>query len=253
MTRHVPTTGDIPKLTRAASRVACAITWVSQVWSAAMYLAAVNHPAMRGELFAEDPVFAVCLWVSLASLVLIWAVSLRGEQKSSHAASRRSHRRTGLACQTVLLLVSLAVTFGRPGWTAWGFDLLLLFSLTITTWAGWMRSASPALESRAPEDAAAVRWQIPSGKHDSLVYFIRNGNRMKIGITTELKRRIRTLALRSENIALLLSGDRRFERQLHGQFSDLRVGNTEWFAYEGALAKYVTDQIARITRKDQGK
>lgn len=106
-----------------------------------------------------------------------------------------------------------------------------------------------------PNDAPepAVRWQIPAKKHSPLVYFIRNGNRIKIGTTTELKRRIRTLALRSENVALLLSGDVRLERDLHRKFAALRVGNTEWFAYEGALADYVRTETDRIARKDQTK
>jgi hypothetical protein len=80
------------------------------------------------------------------------------------------------------------------------------------------------------EEPSAICWQIPAGKHASLVYFIRNGNRMKIGTSTELKRRIRTLALRAENVALLYDGDRRLERQYLQRFSDLRIGSTEWFA-----------------------
>jgi hypothetical protein len=101
-------------------------------------------------------------------------------------------------------------------------------------------------------DTNHIRWTVPSGKHAPLVYFIRNGNRIKIGTSTELKRRIRTLALRAENVALLLQGDRRLERQLHNQFADLRIGNTEWFAYEAPLTDYVADQN-RLARKEQAK
>lgn len=101
-------------------------------------------------------------------------------------------------------------------------------------------------------DTNHVRWSVPSGKHAHLVYFIRNGNRIKIGTSTELKRRIRTLALRAENVALLLPGDRRLERQLHNQFADLRIGNTEWFAYEAPLTDYIADQN-RLARKEQAK
>lgn len=104
-----------------------------------------------------------------------------------------------------------------------------------------------------PADAQSVKWTIPAGKHEPLVYFIRNGNRMKIGTTSELKRRIRTLALRPENVALLVEGDYRREREFHKQFADLRVGRTEWFAYEGALADFVTEQIARVHREGPGK
>lgn len=109
----------------------------------------------------------------------------------------------------------------------------------------------------APTPAAAraeeppVRWPIPSGKHAPVVYFIRNGNRIKIGTTTELKRRIRTLALRAENVALLIDGGQQLERAFHRQFADLRVGSTEWFAHEGLLAEFITQQSR--TRKDKGQ
>lgn len=113
--------------------------------------------------------------------------------------------------------------------------------------------ADAAPQAEKPDDAPAVRWTIPASKHTPLVYFIRNGNRMKIGTTTELKRRIRTLALRPENVALLFEGDQRRERAYHKQFAEQRIGNTEWFAYEGALADYVHNQTALLSRKDQPK
>lgn len=94
---------------------------------------------------------------------------------------------------------------------------------------------------------------IPDCGHEDVVYFISNGNRMKIGTTTDLKRRIRTLALREENVALLVNGDHRREREYHKQFAALRVGRTEWFAYEGTLAGYVNDQITARSRKEQPK
>lgn len=109
-------------------------------------------------------------------------------------------------------------------------------------------TAAPAT---GPDDSPAIRWTIPAGKHTPLVYFIRNGNRMKIGTTTELKRRIRTLALRPENVALLVEGDQRREREYHKQFAEHRIGNSEWFAYEGTLADYVHDQITRASQKGQ--
>lgn len=106
---------------------------------------------------------------------------------------------------------------------------------------------------RSDGSAAAVKWAIPAGKHTPLVYFISNGNRMKIGTTTDLKRRIRTLALRPENVTLLVDGDQRRERGYHKQFADLRIGNTEWFAYEGALATHVQAQLAHHVQKGQPK
>ena len=104
----------------------------------------------------------------------------------------------------------------------------------------------------AQDEQPAPSWQIPARKHAPLVYFIRNGNRLKIGTTSELKRRIRTLSLRPENVALLVNGGQDIERAFHRQFADLRIGNTEWFAYEGALVEFVTTENHRI-RKEQSK
>lgn len=110
---------------------------------------------------------------------------------------------------------------------------------------GYTLTDTPAKPSK-PADPPAAKWTVPAGKHAPYVYFIRNGNRMKIGTTTELKRRIRTLALRAENIALLFEGDQRREREFHKQFAEHRIGNTEWFAYEGALAEFVHERTALI-------
>jgi hypothetical protein len=123
---------------------------------------------------------------------------------------------------------------------------------TIAESLGYTLTARPA-QPENPDGAPVARWTMPAGKHAPLVYFIRNGNRMKIGTTTDLKRRIRTLALREENVALLVNGDQRVERSYHKQFADLRVGRTEWFAYEGTLADYVHTQITARARKEQPK
>jgi hypothetical protein len=100
---------------------------------------------------------------------------------------------------------------------------------------------------------AATPWPIPPRKHQPLVYLLRNGNRIKIGTTTELKRRIRTLALRPENVVLLLDGGQQLERELHRRFARLRIGDTEWFAYDGPLIDFVHTENARAARKGDPK
>lgn len=119
---------------------------------------------------------------------------------------------------------------------------------------GYQLTDTPAQQAQTAhqDEQPADTWQLPARKHAPLVYFLRNGNRLKIGTTTELKRRIRTLALRAENVVLLLDGGKLLERDLHKQFADLRIGNTEWFAYDGALITFVTDQN-RLARKEEAK
>ncbi|MGV9891716.1 GIY-YIG nuclease family protein [Streptomyces sp. NPDC003395] len=114
---------------------------------------------------------------------------------------------------------------------------------------GYQLTDTPA---HAAAPTPTYRWTVPAGKHAPLVYFITNGNRIKIGTSTELKRRIRTLALRAENVALLLDGGKPLERKYHNQFADLRIGNTEWFAYESPLTDFIAEQN-RNARKEQAK
>jgi hypothetical protein len=117
---------------------------------------------------------------------------------------------------------------------------------------GYQLTDTPAGQSRAEASEQTHHWPVPAGKHASLVYFISNGNRMKIGTSTELKRHIRTLALRAENVALLLDGGKPLERKYHDQFADLRIGNTEWFAYESPLTDFIAEQNHHA-RKEQAK
>jgi hypothetical protein len=117
---------------------------------------------------------------------------------------------------------------------------------------GYQLTDIPDGETRKDAATQTHCWPVPAGKHAPLVYFISNGNRIKIGTSTELKRRIRTLALRAENVALLLDGGKPLERQYHDQFADLRIGNTEWFAYESPLTDFIAEQN-RNARKEQAK
>lgn len=78
-----------------------------------------------------------------------------------------------------------------------------------------------------------------SGQHAPVVYFICNGDRVKIGTTTSLRARVRRLCLRIEDIALVQHGGQVYERQLHERFADYRIGDTEWFELAGQLAAYV--------------
>lgn len=96
-------------------------------------------------------------------------------------------------------------------------------------------------------------WAVPPRKHQPLVYLLRNGNRIKIGTTTGLKRRIRTLALRPENVVLLLDGGQKLERELHHRFAGLRIGDTEWFAYDGPLIDFVHAENTRAAQRGEPK
>jgi hypothetical protein len=86
---------------------------------------------------------------------------------------------------------------------------------------------------------------IPDRSHEGVVYFILNGNRVKIGTTTNLRRRVRALALKPRNVIACVPGDHRRESRTHARFSRLRIGSTEWFSFEGPIVDAVNDWHAR--------
>ena len=113
--------------------------------------------------------------------------------------------------------------------------------------AAYYQPAGAAPLSAAPlkPEAAPTPWIVPEGKHGPVVYFVQNGDRVKIGTTTNLRSRISALSLRPTDIVLLLGGGRPFEQALHKRFAALRVGNTEWFANTGPVAEFIVIEAAR--------
>lgn len=87
-----------------------------------------------------------------------------------------------------------------------------------------------------------------AGIHRPTVYFIANGNRVKIGYTTNLRSRIRTLALRESNILLLLDGGPELERALHDRFRDHRDHNTEWFDMAPDVVRFIAEHQSPALR-----
>ncbi|MGW2223824.1 GIY-YIG nuclease family protein [Streptomyces formicae] len=83
------------------------------------------------------------------------------------------------------------------------------------------------------------------GVHDSVVYFVVNGGRVKIGFTTNLKSRLGSLALRADSVLLVLAGGPDLERALHAQFSAYRDSGTEWFEMSPEIFRFVSNRASR--------
>jgi hypothetical protein len=79
----------------------------------------------------------------------------------------------------------------------------------------------------------------PTTSHAPIVYFLRNGNRIKIGTSTNLRERVGSLSLRMRDVVLIVEGGRDTERAFHQHFARQRVRNTEWFAFSGAVNNWV--------------
>lgn len=79
--------------------------------------------------------------------------------------------------------------------------------------------------------------RIMSGRgHTPLVYFIRIGDRVKIGTTTDICQRVAALSLSMDDVALVVPGGRDVEQTYHRRYAQYRVDpNREWFYVRGSL------------------
>lgn len=105
---------------------------------------------------------------------------------------------------------------------------------------------SPPMEAAGPvgeeiEDIDGLLGQ----HHAPVVYFLRNGTRVKIGTSRNLRPRIARLALRPDNVMRVEHGGQDYEQSLHARFDEYRVGNTEWFELRGELAAYLGEPDAQ--------
>lgn len=75
--------------------------------------------------------------------------------------------------------------------------------------------------------------------HEPLVYFIRNGARVKIGWTTNLKSRLSALSLPAGAVALTVPGGPEVETAMHTRFAEARVARTEWFEAVPELEAFI--------------
>jgi hypothetical protein len=70
-----------------------------------------------------------------------------------------------------------------------------------------------------------------------VVYYLRNGDRVKIGTTANPRQRF--AAIWHEEVMAFERGDRRRERYRHEQFAADRLGGSEWFDLTPAIAEHV--------------
>jgi len=85
------------------------------------------------------------------------------------------------------------------------------------------------------------------GVHGPVVYFIENGQRIKIGYSTNLRSRYQALSLQEKDVQLLLQGGPTLERAFHASFAKARIDATEWFEPVPALTEYITRKQAELS------
>lgn len=80
------------------------------------------------------------------------------------------------------------------------------------------------------------------GVHDPVVYFARNGSRIKIGWSTHLKNRMYSLSLPMSAVELTLPGGPAEENMFHRKFKKARIGLTEWFEATPEMEQFIERQ-----------
>jgi ribosomal protein S27AE len=78
----------------------------------------------------------------------------------------------------------------------------------------------------------------------SVVYYIRFGDRIKIGTTTDLPKRL--IALPHDEVLLTEPGSYELEQQRHRQFNRHLIAGREWFEAHPDLLAFITERRAAL-------
>lgn len=112
------------------------------------------------------------------------------------------------------------------------------------------------LEERAAVVAGAPPRPVAAymgGTHGPVVYFADAGARIKIGFSTNLRNRIRSLSMQEKDVVLLLRGGLTLERALHDTFAKERIDSTEWFEKSDRLMSFIQSKLAGFNEQHQRK
>lgn len=82
-----------------------------------------------------------------------------------------------------------------------------------------------------------------------VVYYLRFGERVKIGTTTNPRQRF--TAIRHEEVLAFERGDRHVEHRRHEQFAAERAGTSEWFAVSPRLLEHIDTLAAGVDPWDR--
>jgi hypothetical protein len=106
-------------------------------------------------------------------------------------------------------------------------------------WYAWQQEEVEAVHARvAAESAATQERRAPC----EWVYFLRFGDRIKIGYTADLRERLRSVP--HDEVLHVEPGGRRDERRVHAAFVHLRIRG-EWYEAAPDLLAFIGDLQAR--------
>jgi len=123
-----------------------------------------------------------------------------------------------------------------------------------------VRSGAKPVSLPPAERAAIIAGASPkpisahmSGPHGPVVYFADGGSRIKIGFSTNLRSRIRSLSMQEKDVLLLLQGGLTLERALHATYDKERIDSTEWFAKSERLVAFIESKRAQLDGQHRQK
>lgn len=89
-------------------------------------------------------------------------------------------------------------------------------------------------------------------RHETLTYFIQDGEFVKIGSTNNLPRRLRHLQAGNPHQLEVLGVTNLPEKQLHNEFASLRVSpNSEWFFLTPVMEVFIQENSQPLVLKGQ--
>lgn len=95
--------------------------------------------------------------------------------------------------------------------------------------SAYIQSLRPSLEARKEEHRLREERRAQALEAQSVVYYIRIGDHVKIGFTSNLRERLKALRVYTDNLLATEPGGRAVEAQRHQEFAAERVGRRENF------------------------
>lgn len=102
-----------------------------------------------------------------------------------------------------------------------------------------------AIIARRRDEMSPQPRQPKNAAHSPIVYFILGHERVKIGTTTNITKRLAAMSQTPDVLAAWLPGDRKIEGVLHQRFATCRIPRSEWFHLTPELVDFI-DQVRSL-------
>lgn len=186
----------------------------------------IDGPRLRRELNAATPNVTGCAWPDCEDRQVGRRMSIQGVEIEG--------ARIGVLCMKHAGDVALA-------WLEDGARAAKLHQF-LTRELQPVDNRATDRTRRDKEQAEVIARQ--RGDSPGFVYYVRVGDRVKIGFSVDVKKRMRSYPPRSELLAVE-PGDFDLERQRHRQFEGSRTDGREWFS----PAQDILDHCEDLVRK----